>query len=158
MISDTVIPCITKLMTKSDWNPSSDSIFLTVCGFVCLSVCLSVRLSVCPSVRLSVRLSVCPSVRPSVCLSACLSICLFVCMSVRLSACLSVCVPRFIGLYLSSYWTNFDRCVWNLYENFMKTGTLIVLLQWKTWWKLGFYYLYPLGFHQGFLTTTMTAT
>lgn len=105
------------------------SIFLSVClrlsVSVCLSVCPSVRLfscmcvcvsvcnlSVCPlssvfpSVFLSVRMSVCLPVYMHVCLSICLSVCLPTCLSVRLSICMYVCPsvyhqPAFLPVCLS---------------------------------------------------------
>ena len=81
------------------------SLSLSLCAYVCLSVCLSlslsayVCLSVCPSLSLSlslcayVCLSVCPPLSLSLCAYVCLSVCLF---NFSLSVCLSVpmCVCR----------------------------------------------------------------
>ena len=90
------------------------SIFLSVClrlsVSVCLSVCPSVRLFSCMCVCVSVcNLSVCPlsvcvSVRLSVCPYVCLFVCLYACVSVNLSislfAHMSVCSSIYLHVRL----------------------------------------------------------
>ena len=84
-------------------------ITLSVCQFVCLSICLSVHSSVCPYVCLSICLSVHMSVCPFICLSICLSVymsvcpyvCLSICMSVHMYVCPYVCLSICLSVHLS---------------------------------------------------------
>ena len=55
---------------------------VSVCQFVCLTVCVSVCLFDCLCVSLSVCLFECLSVCHSVCMNVCVSVCLFECLSV----------------------------------------------------------------------------
>ena len=69
--------------------------------FVCLSICLSVYLCVCPSAYLSVYLSVCLSIYRCAYLPVCLSACVSVCLSVYLP------VNRLIHKFtVDSIWLN----------------------------------------------------
>ena len=75
------------------------SICMSACKSVGMSICQSICLSVCLSMYLSVCLSLCPSVSLpislSVCLSICLPVCLYVCLLIYLSVYLSICLSIF---------------------------------------------------------------
>jgi len=71
-----------------------DSVYMSFCLSVWLSVCLFVRMTICLSLFLSICLTLCLSLF----LSVWLSICMSVCLSVSLYVCLSVCLPICLSL------------------------------------------------------------
>ena len=72
---------------------ASQSVCLSACLPDCLSVFLPVGLCVCLPTSVSISLSACRFVCLSVCLSACLPDCPSVFLPVGLCVCLSVCLP-----------------------------------------------------------------
>jgi len=132
-------------------------------GYLSLSICLFVNLSICQSVYLSiclyVYLSICLSVYLSICLSVYLPTCLSVYLSIGLLAYQFICVPVYLSIGPSAYqficvsvfcnkwanmfisWISFsskpDFCKWGCgLTNWIITFTL-VFSNLRHWNKLG---------------------
>ena len=74
---------------------------LLICFVLQLSVCLYLCRSLCVCVSLCLSLCVCVSVCVSLCLSVCLSVSLCLCLSLSLCVCLSLCLSVSVSLSFS---------------------------------------------------------
>jgi hypothetical protein len=93
-----------------------DSVYMSFCLSVWLSVCLFVRMTICLSLFLSICLTLCLSLFLSVWLSICMSVCPFVSLYVCLPVCLSLSPFIFPVLDLEArMWTRvmlYLFCIW----------------------------------------------
>ena len=84
--------------------------FVSVCPYICMSICLHVHMSACPYVCMSICMYVCMYICLYVHMCVCPYVCMSICLCVLVSICLYVCIPVCPYVHVFIYVYSLSTC------------------------------------------------